>query len=559
MILGYLSRGDLCCRAMRVSKAWKGICRNRDLWRHLQFVKNFRQQSRLQSSMPRVFRPGVLNDIVHGCSQNNATSVTIDGLWDFGLYAPQLGAMLKALTRLKTLNISGHRGVTNLKVNNVLTSMNVPKFREYWKVICDFAPSTLVSIGLSGFNVGHYHATTRRGVFSAFEEEWLVGTSLAHSLQTLSLAEMMPLDVELVLVGTLCRNFFPKLEVLSLKGAPHSRADSNVMPHICLAGLVHFAPKLKDLVLDAYFGIYSPRNKPAFLEDKLLDIRRPISHGNSPGKPWTELQHLKFGCDFLAVDWIVTWPIWGWIPRSSSMRSLEYTVDGLGYARDLVKHLESQNSMEPASQGLDGLEHFLCHGPKTDTSSIIFFRAMEGNPLRILRPSIASGTLRSVDITYVDSGSGGQTQDCLDDIFGARKGMLHTLSCNRIMVDGCYYDNWERCLAWIGTFPNLEVVGLFPELDSSSKPLEKAWVVVTGLMKLRPDIKTIYTNALWGAARDAVLALAARNGVAIIEADRVPEPKLQFPPPAPWVPPPAEEEEAAGPAVLGAEATDQTA
>lgn len=102
MILGKLHYPDLC-RAMSVSKDWKGACLDPTLWRHLKFVKHWSGVS------CRPFRKHVFNDIICKRAQGGAKSLTVWDINDFGIRLPVLKAALRVLDRLEFLSLKGLR------------------------------------------------------------------------------------------------------------------------------------------------------------------------------------------------------------------------------------------------------------------------------------------------------------------------------------------------------------------------------------------------------------------------------------------------------------------
>lgn len=527
MVLSYLTQGDLSCRAMRVSQTWKTICLDPALWRHLRFVKRLRS-----SKIRQTLRLGVLNEVVVNRSAQLATTVTIDGLWDFGIGAAQLRAMLRALCNLKTLTVTGSRGKCwSGREAPVILS----KFSDYWRTVCCDAPSTLTTVSLAGFDHDcyrdYYANRISNRIFETFQHDWLVGIGLAKSLESLSLAFVTCADLELVAVGTLCRNDFSKLETLSLVNPSSISAILHPVLEapdhtLAVAQLARCAPALKDLILNLEFQGYDAHNKPDFIThlDPGCDENLP------PMVPWKELRRLSMDSKTRGWDFVYYKTT---VPLSDSLRVLELRDDGFMHACYMSEYQESRYCTSIPR----GLEHILCHFDWDDTiQNDIFPNVLsEGNPFRCFKPSIDSGCLRSLDIVYVPT-----MRTLLDEIFMHQKGALNTLSCSGIDIQQLVY-NWEECVSWMATFPNLKIAGLYP--FEPNQYHEKGWMMVTRFMELRPDVRTIYTTVLRGAVRDEVLARATSRGVTIIEEGRVPEPALQFPPPPPWEGPVIEVEE----------------
>lgn len=138
---------------------------------------------------------------------------------------------------------------------------------------------------------------------------------------------------------------------------------------------------------------------------------------------------------------------------------------------------------------------------------------------RLIQPSSVSRTLRSLEL---DWGSP-MDEDALD------KTVIHVLGCYNMAPPSIHPDGHpgavDDFLDWLDGFSNITTLGIFP------LPAPKAWVMVAKFVRKLDDksslVKTIYTNALYGVYRDTVIAEAAKKGIAIIDADRMPEPKFQ--------------------------------
>lgn len=519
MILGHLSSEDLSCRTMRVSKIWKAISCDPALWRKLDIGSRVRAITPRSGSKP--LPRGVLNKLVLRRSKGFATSLTITGLWGLGIKASQIGAVLKALPQLKTLKISGfqfHWGPS---------ASRDTAFPQLWEVICRYAPSALANISLSMFPRG----VLADGISGALQQKWLADSKLCNSLKSLSLEAMGAKEVELVLVGTLCRNIFSKLETLSVVDGGYL-CFREVRPHISLTGLIHCTPELKDLTLHTTLEYFDAEDKPDFIQG--IDLVRGISSPTvlassimaSPTSPtWCYLRRLASR----GMGHRGRWPE---LPLPTTLRFLD--VKDTGNFQALVTshniHGPHYNSTAP-----QGLEHFRC---RFTDAGWAFLETLEGGePLRFLRPSIANGSLRSLHLHIEE-----RLLEAFDGVFLGQKGVLNTLSCEGISFrDGSWTGSWRDTVDWMATFPNLQIVGLFT--DEVKAQYATIGIIVTEFMKLRPDVKTIYTNILYGAVRDEVLARAAKLGVTIIHATELPEPELQFPPPPPWVQPIEEDDE----------------
>jgi hypothetical protein len=137
-----------------------------------------------------------------------------------------------------------------------------------------------------------------------------------------------------------------------------------------------------------------------------------------------------------------------------------------------------------------------------------------------LRPSCDSGTFRSLHVTF-----NRDTRDAFDQVLN--KNVIETLSCYDIIMpstfdgNGSYGGDIDDFVDWIRTFPALTTLGVYPSKTG------QGGMVVARVIRERPDIKTIYTNALRGVHYDHVLEYATSKGVNIVIADRVPEPTLK--------------------------------
>lgn len=164
---------------------------------------------------------------------------------------------------------------------------------------------------------------------------------------------------------------------------------------------------------------------------------------------------------------------------------------------------------------LGRLEHFCC---LTDSFRPKPSWMPDGIDFSAIQPSCESGTLRSLHISFSV-----ETQLELDKFLD--KQAIETLSCHDILMPsildgGGHRGHVAEFLEWVDEFPNLSTIGVFPQKT------ENAWMTVGKVLRRRPDIKTLYTDALHGVHRDEVLEYAAKNDVTIIHASRVPEPDL---------------------------------
>lgn len=164
---------------------------------------------------------------------------------------------------------------------------------------------------------------------------------------------------------------------------------------------------------------------------------------------------------------------------------------------------------------LDKLEHLRCTG---DGLPMGISGDQRRGILNSIKPSCMNGTLRSVHIDF--------NPQLYDEILN--KQVVHTLSCNEIRTPsihpGGYPGQIDEFLEWLDGFPNLTNLGVFPTKT------DNAWLAVAKVVRKLDEqslVKTIYTDALYGVYRDEVLKQAAKKGIQIIHASRVPEPKLQ--------------------------------
>lgn len=197
MVLQQLSLHDLC-GAMSVSKAWNHACRNKGLWRHLQFVR------RWHSMQARKFPPGVLNDIVSKRSQNLATSLTVNGLRDFSLDHTKLRSILKALPKLQVLSLCGFDTRTSLWRPDLCRTKTFP-FKTTFEVVLTEAPASLEVLRLGAFHHGE----------PDMSDLVLPTIRFAKNLRELSFVN---LSVPVLAINVLQAVAWPKLEKLTIKG-----------------------------------------------------------------------------------------------------------------------------------------------------------------------------------------------------------------------------------------------------------------------------------------------------------------------------------------------------
>lgn len=201
-------------------------------------------------------------------------------------------------------------------------------------------------------------------------------------------------------------------------------------------------------------------------------------------------------------------------PPSTSLRSLELHSQGLRSLHLLRNAYAHSGSATPFAFG--ELEHFLSHeGPVYH--EISFPDCID--LVRVIEPSLKNGTLHSLDIFF--------DPDLYDPVIQDYKANIHMLSCSDIampsIIEGGPRGQVDDFLDWIDGFPNLTTLGVYPHKT------EDAWMVVAKVVNRLGDgsrLRRIYTNVLVGAYRDQVLGCAAKKGVEIIHADRMPEPVL---------------------------------
>lgn len=453
------------------------MCRDRQLWKDLRLIRKWRY-----STQRPPLRPGALNNIFK-LSGHMATSLTIDGLWDFKFDDAQLRAMLKSLPELRTLSLSGRHAVAVTDKNWPL-SMGVPKFCDYWAAIWEGASPNLTTLRVSSFN----SAGVPR--HAPFVTPVLAKCRFKAALKELSLVKIEQSDAYLALHCAMSSQM--SINTLTIK-------DCGLI--LDLAGTLPDQSCISSLTLDS-IGMRSRQHNT-----------RPVD--------WDCLQRLVLGM-FVTEGYK--------FPTSNILRSLELNWHGLNALNYLRWKEPSEKPFLPA------LEHFRCHFDIHNVYIQIFDDDMhmvdaQSSPyevqplLEILRPSIESRTLRYLDLTFMN-----EVKNAIDALFTSeqeeanQKEAIKILSCHDVTmpsVNTGFGGNYNEFLDWVETFPNLMTVGAYPQKS------ENAHMLILWLMKKRPDIKTIYTNVLRGAERDMVLDEARKRGIAIVHADRVPAPVLE--------------------------------
>lgn len=477
MILQQLSHTEIC-RAMRVSKAWKLMCRDRQLWKDLRLIRNWRYPTQRPP-----LRPGALNNIFK-LSGHMATSLTIDGLWDFKFDDAKLRAMLKSLPELRTLSLTG-RHVVAAPDRNPPRSIGMPRFCDFWAAIWECASPNLTTLHISRFDSKDDPRD------SPFVDPVLAKCRFKAVLKELSLVQIEEYDAHLALSCA----FLDSMSINTLTVMDCGRSFD-------IGGMMPGQSFLSSLTL-SNVAVRSPQCNTLHVD-------------------WPYLQRLVLGKFFTEKHKF---------PTSVILRSLELNWHGLNALNYLRRKERSEKPFLP------NLEHFRCHFEIHNVYIQILDDDMnmlgaQRSPyevhslLAILRPSIENRSLRYLDLTFMT-----EVKVAIDALFtsereeGNRKEALQILSCHDITMPSIntgFGGNYNDFLDWVETFPNLTTVGAYPEKS------ENAHMLILWLIKKRPDIKTIYTNVLRGAERDMVLAEAKKRGITIVHADRVPAPDLEL-------------------------------
>lgn len=461
---------------MRVCKTWKFMCRDRQLWKDLRLVKNWHKGVRSP------LRPGTLNNIVK-LSGNMATSLTIDGLLDFNLDGGKLRALLKALPELKALSLTGSHGWSPDDQHPNLPLVAARDFSKFWTAICENAPSSLVKLHLSSFNLDG-DSRTPRPVLSKCQ--------FKESLQELSLVRVRVANACLVEACNMSE--FTSINTLNIQ---ECRSRNSL--HVHLEKFLPNYTSLRSLTLDRI----SVRPHQEIVPRLDCEDLQRLVLGNF------HTRRIK-------------------LPTSKILRSLELNNDGLNSLNYLGGRGTTEKPFLPA------LEHFRCHfDPHKSYLHLVDDDLNLVDPLDplqavhsllgILRPSVANGTLRSLDLTLSN-----EVKAAVDALFTPKledngKSAIRILSCDGLLMPSIvtgFGGNCDEFLDWVDTFPNLTTVGAYPQKS------DNAYMLILWLMRKRPDIKTIYTNVLKGAERDMVLSEAKKRHITVIHADRVPEPLL---------------------------------
>lgn len=452
------------------------MCRDRQLWKDLRLIRNWRYPTQRPP-----LRPGALNNIFK-LSGHMATSLTIDGLWDFKFDDAKLRAMLKALPELRTLSLSGRHAVAADK--NWPHPIGVPRFCDFWAAIWEGASPNLTTLHVSSFNSADYPRD------APFVTPVLAKCRFKVALKELSLVQIEQSDASLALNCAI--SSLTSISTLTIK-------ECGLF--LDLGGTLPDQSCISSLTLDSI-------------------AMRSRQH-NTRHVDWGCLQRLVLGKFFTE----------GYkFPTSNILRSLELNWHGLNALNYLRWKEPSEKPFLPA------LEHFRCHFEIHNVYIQIFdddMRMVDAQSppyevhslISVLRPSIENRTLRCLDLTFMS-----EVKVAIDALFTSeqegvnKKEAIQILSCHDVTMPSIitgFGGNYDEFLDWVETFPNLTTVGAFPQKS------ENAHMLILWLMKKRPDIETIYTNVLKGAERDMVLDEARKRGIAIIHADRVPAPVLE--------------------------------
>ncbi|ROW13389.1 hypothetical protein VPNG_05433 [Cytospora leucostoma] len=482
-----LSHTDVC-RCMRVSKAWNEVSRHVDLWKDLKFVKRWASQT------TRPFRPGILNDIITRRARNNSTSLAISGMKDFDIDGVKLRTILRVLPRLESLSLRGW---------HASSPADSPEIRLN-AVLC--AVLRNASPGLKKLHLGNLLSVEHSDGIDPVFRDWSSEPVMVQGLQELTISgvesssSLLPGSNFLGRVNLYNIAPWQRLEKLMIQGTAYFLDGASIN----LSLLVTAMPALKDVSL-----IYCVSLPP---EDG--------SGARFTTTSWNDLERLVLQWFF-----VFTPTIGGSIvPQlSPGIRSLELPfTHELFY--DYYKSLEDEHFNtygEPVHTGFERLEHLrlseylLCQsGSRHDREMSDALAWL----VQLISKSCSSGTLRSLDIPFESN-----VQGALDQVLV--KDDIRTLSCNafdgHLNTLGLLGREDEAVLAWLDTFPNLTTVGVFPE-DTEVGKLMIARLLAKGSM-----INTIYTNVLTGRYRDDALEMAAKKGIRLIHANRVPEPELE--------------------------------
>ncbi|KAJ0120076.1 hypothetical protein J7T55_000929 [Diaporthe amygdali] len=484
IILGNLSNADLC-RSMRVSKSWKGVCLDPTLWKHLTIVKNW------SAAKPRPLRKRAFNNIITKRAQANVKSLTLWGVYDFGISLETFKATLKVLDRLEFLSLKGTDGVDGTD----LDFPGAPPCHEWSKSVFEGAPPCLKTLRLGGFRT------------MDLPPDWPLPSRIpmAQSLEELSLGHLTGRSVT---PRMLLSTVWPKLTKLKMV-----RTKDHFPLRVDLELLAKATPSLKDLCIRDPLGCSKAFSMPVSWEN----LERLELTMQSPN------DGVHLGDDVLILPKLP--------PTTRSLVFPRNAISLLGAYRQLAQEEPdiiqynafltqlghppvSDTGFQPPLTELERLEHLCVKDLGALYDRHINFDHLSWF-LEFIKPSMTNGSLASLAITFCP-----ETRFMFDKVLN--KKAIHTLSCfsfteQSTVVSQC----GDTFVHWLEGFPYLTTLGVFPQ------KFEGCWMLLSKVLAKDTRIKTIYTNILTGVWRDWILDRAREKSVKIIEADSIPEPVLQ--------------------------------
>ncbi|PSR89025.1 hypothetical protein BD289DRAFT_431313 [Coniella lustricola] len=465
MILANLSTIELC-RALRVSKAWNYSCRDKHLWQRLEVIP------RAPCKRARGYPTRLLANLATNLSQRYATSLTIKGLLNFAIDSSQLRSLLETLPRLQHLRLHGraHRDSREKIGPDMLSSSCV------LSAVLHGAPACLKTLHLQDFDDGHLAHPYIEGR----DKHWPIqGPRFTASLEELTL-----LAVRCGREGCdfLNQSAWPKLEKLMMHKCVFA---SDTVPRVH-TDIMLSTPNLKKLSTDEDF-VYS------------LGLA---------WKPWPALEILDCN-SFVGV---------ANIPKTVRHLTLREPFEDLPLGL-LNDYPVGQEPWEVVTGTFDRLEHLSLSYENADTLDRTS-RIVEPLVAR-LKPSCDSGTLRSLHMTF-----NRDTRDAFDRVLN--KAAINSLVCFDITVpstydsNGSYGGDTDIFVDWVREFPALDSLGIYTGRTGHGGML------VARVIRERPEIKRIHTNALQGVQYDNVFEYAEKKGVKIITSACVPEASIEI-------------------------------
>lgn len=207
-----------------------------------------------------------------------------------------------------------------------------------------------------------------------------------------------------------------------------------------------------------------------------------------------------------------------------TIRSLEFSNKAIQALRayemialmypQIHPQMDPNNLTLPPVRELERLEHLYLRDDSIEFGSARHHFGALSWFMELIKPSMSNGCLTSLAVTFAP-----ETQSLLDNYLN--KAAVCTLSCFDFLDQASGVTCGDTFATWVRGFTNLTTVGVFPQKSDS------AWMHVSKVLGQESRIETIYTNVLFGQARDWVLEKAQEKGVKIIEASRIPEPVLQ--------------------------------